>query len=146
MAKSNNLGETQIGRRFKAFRNHLDLTQSELASSLGINQSTVAGIEKGKFQPSLSIIINLMEIHHLSSDWLLTGRGGMVAETIEELTGNVDYSGFKEEIKDLLCHMERVPMVRDFILESFVVFKLRHKKKIRECLEKESDSRKSFSS
>jgi transcriptional regulator with XRE-family HTH domain len=129
----------EIGRRFKEFRLYLGLTQGEIAALLGITQTTITGIEKGKSLPTVPAILYLMANNNLSPVWLFTGKGEM-AEKLDEASD--DYDAYKEEAEDLIFHLKRVPAVRDFLLEKFVIFKLQNKKEILEFLENKGDQSK----
>ena len=53
----------------KTLRNHLLLTQEELAATLGVNSVTVCRWETGKCEPTMKAkraIKKLIEDHHLS--------------------------------------------------------------------------------
>lgn len=57
----------------KELREEKNITQSELASELGITRSTVAGYEtKGK-QPDYERLIEIAKFFDVSVDYLLTG-------------------------------------------------------------------------
>lgn len=45
-----------VGKRIKALRNERGLTQLELASSANISRSYLAGVETGKYNPSLKTL------------------------------------------------------------------------------------------
>ena len=44
----------------KQFRNDLNLSQEELANKTGVSRQTINSIEKGKFDPSLSLVFKLL--------------------------------------------------------------------------------------
>lgn len=64
-----------ISVRFKAFRKEQKLTQSQLARSLSVKQSTVSKIERGSKQLDQNIMRSLVEIFHININWILTGIG-----------------------------------------------------------------------
>jgi DNA-binding XRE family transcriptional regulator len=127
----------QIGGRLKIFRNHLGLIQAQLGKILDMNQTSITSIEKGKSLPTIPVIMYLRDHYHLSILWLLTGEGEMVDKTLEKGAKPVDYGEYKEEMKDLLFLLDNVQEVREFVLEQFVMYKFKHKKKIREALARE---------
>ena len=45
----------------KQFRNDLNLSQEELANKTGVSRQTINSIEKGKFDPSLSLVFKLLK-------------------------------------------------------------------------------------
>ena len=46
----------------KKFRNNLNLSQEELANKTGVSRQTINSIEKGKFDPSLSLVFKLLKV------------------------------------------------------------------------------------
>ena len=50
----------------KQFRNDLNLSQEELANKTGVSRQTINSIEKGKFDPSLSLVFKLLKVLELS--------------------------------------------------------------------------------
>lgn len=60
-----------IAVRIRALREQKNYTQSELAKMLGITRSSVNAWEMGISVPSTQYIIELAEIFHVSSDYLL---------------------------------------------------------------------------
>jgi transcriptional regulator with XRE-family HTH domain len=127
----------QIGGRLKIFRNHLGLIQAQLGKILDMNQTSITSIEKGKSLPTIPVLMYLREHYHLSILWLLTGEGEMIDENLEKKAEPVDYGEYKEEMKDLLFLLDNVQEVREFVLEQFIMYKFRNKKRIREALERE---------
>lgn len=135
MSKNDKFSKEEIGKRFKQCRVHLGLTQSAIAAMLGLTQTTIAGIEKGKSFPTIPTLLDLKKNNHISITWLLSGMGKMISEPMAVIGEDPQLSEYEEEIKDLLFYIKNIPMVRDYILEKFVVYKLRNKKEIQEYLE-----------
>ncbi len=126
----------QVGERFKKFRLSLGMIQGKMAEILGITQTTVTGIEKGKSMPTVYALLKLHEEYDLSITWLLTGKGKMHDEPLS-LDDDI-WGEYKEEIRELFRHVKDVPLVRDYILEQFYLFKLKNKKEILEYLKSKS--------
>lgn len=61
----------QLGQRIKSLRKQNKLTQDELASKLGINQSAVANYESGYSQPENAQMKKIANILGVSVDYLL---------------------------------------------------------------------------
>lgn len=49
----------KLGENLKKIRNRENITQIEIANTLGVNRSFVSNIENGKNNPTLSTITNL---------------------------------------------------------------------------------------
>ena len=62
---------TNIGNKIKMERTAKKLSQSELASALGITQDSISLWETGKRLPDTQYIILLCKFFEVSSDYLL---------------------------------------------------------------------------
>lgn len=60
-----------IADRIKSLREKTNKTQSELAKQLGITRSSVNAWEMGISVPSTQYIVELANIFHVSTDYLL---------------------------------------------------------------------------
>ncbi|MFX1414172.1 MAG: helix-turn-helix transcriptional regulator [Promethearchaeota archaeon] len=54
--------KTKIKARIKEIREELKLTQQELASKIGVSRQTIYFLEKGKYNPSLTISFKIAEV------------------------------------------------------------------------------------
>jgi len=72
--------QTSAGQRLKEARTHLGLTFRDFAFPLGVTHSAVAEWEKG-ISSKLSKVhtIAIQQVHGISANWLLTGKGTMMA-------------------------------------------------------------------
>ena len=52
--------------KLKVLRAERDLTQADLAESLGVSRQTINAIEKGKFDPSLPLAFKISALFELS--------------------------------------------------------------------------------
>lgn len=66
-------------------RKNLNLSQEELASKLGIGQTSISGYELGKNEPDISTLIKIADFFKVSLDTL-----------VERNYLNVDFSKFTE--------------------------------------------------
>lgn len=76
-----------IADNIKALRSSNGWTQSELAKKLGITRSSVNAWEMGISVPSTSYIVELAQLFHVSTDFLL----GL------KQNASIDISGLSEE-------------------------------------------------
>lgn len=60
-----------VAERIKSLREHMGITQAELAKQLGITRSSVNAWELGISVPSTQYIVELANIFKVSSDYLL---------------------------------------------------------------------------
>ena len=74
-----------IGKRIRKRRQELKLTQEDLASALGLTPQHISGIEQDKRNPSLSSLAKLAEELGITVDYLVTGKEGVIVDTIQRL-------------------------------------------------------------
>ena len=63
-----------IGNRIRKERERLSLTREKLAEMLNITPGYIADLERGEARLSVSGLINLCNLFHCSSDFILFGR------------------------------------------------------------------------
>ncbi len=63
-----------FGKRLRKIRELLNMNQREFAELLGISQTRLSQIEHDKHQPSIKILLPLIE-QNFNITWLLTGEG-----------------------------------------------------------------------
>lgn len=78
----------EVGERLKARRNELNLTQDQVAESLGITRQTMSNWENGRSYPDIERVIRLSELYALSLDELLKGDQKMVRHLQENTVVN----------------------------------------------------------
>ena len=60
-----------IGQRIRDLRKQKRMSQTELAKSAGVSQTTVTAWETGKAEPSSSAVARLAHIFNVTTDYLL---------------------------------------------------------------------------
>jgi len=71
-----------IGKRIRKRRQELKLTQEDLARALSLTPQHISGIEQDKRSPSLSSLAKLAEELGVTVDYLVTGKEGVIVDTI----------------------------------------------------------------
>ena len=71
-----------LGQRIRKRREILEITQQELAQALGMTPQYISAIEQGKYSPSLTALTKLAEELGVSVDYLLSGKEGIITDTI----------------------------------------------------------------
>jgi transcriptional regulator with XRE-family HTH domain len=61
-----------IGSRIRELRG--EMLQEELAEYLGISQGQLSKVERGKWGPTVEVLLRLVEKFGKSADWMLTGK------------------------------------------------------------------------
>jgi transcriptional regulator with XRE-family HTH domain len=62
-----------IGRRIRELRG-FDIKQAEFARRIGITQSYLSALERGKKEPGSAVLLAIRQQFGKSVDWLLTGE------------------------------------------------------------------------
>ena len=57
--------------RLKAARAGKDLSQQALADLVGVSRQTIAAVEKGDYNPTINLCINICKVLHKSLDEML---------------------------------------------------------------------------
>jgi len=58
------------------------MTQQELAQAVGMTPQHISAIEQDKWSPSLAILPKLAEVLGVSTDYLLSGKEGIITDVI----------------------------------------------------------------
>jgi len=81
-----------IGERIRKRRQALKITQQELAKALGVTPQHISGIEQEKRSPSLSFLSKLAEEMGVTTDYLLSGKEGIITDTIPAIKADKSFS------------------------------------------------------
>lgn len=65
---------TNISKRYRELREVNKLNQKDFAEKIGINQSSLSDIEKGRTKPSIETVIATSRHFSVSTDWILLGK------------------------------------------------------------------------
>ena len=92
--------------RIKELRKSKKITQKELASHLGIADSTLSYWEQGKYEPDINALRQLSKFFNVSIDYII---GGELSEQIKihnstESTVNEEYTPYSIKTDNLLLH------------------------------------------
>jgi transcriptional regulator with XRE-family HTH domain len=60
------LPTTTVGQRIRQHRQERNLTQTEVARHIGIQQSDLSRMEKGEYRVSLDVLFRLMQVFEMS--------------------------------------------------------------------------------
>ena len=69
--------DSTIGEKIKAFREDLDMNQTELGKMVNMTQRKISYIERGKYEPSIEDIKALCNFFNVSADYLLGLKKGL---------------------------------------------------------------------
>ena len=99
-----------IGKRIRKRRQELKFTQEDLASALGLTPQHISGIEQDKRNPSLSSLAKLAEELGITVDYLVTGKEGVIVDTIPAIKADKKLS--LESKKALVTLVQELYSVR----------------------------------
>jgi transcriptional regulator with XRE-family HTH domain len=71
-----------LGERILEKRKVLEITQQELAVSLGVTPQHISLLEQNKATPSLTLLAGLAKELGVSVDYLVSGKEGIITDTI----------------------------------------------------------------
>lgn len=90
-----------LGRKIKELRNKYRLTQTELATQIGVTKSTVAAYENDSRLPSYEVLIKMADVFKVSVDSLLLNRSEVI----------LDANGLKTEqlqmVENIITHFRK---------------------------------------
>ncbi len=122
----------EIGARMRKIRKALGYTQNKMVSHFDIGRANYSRIEKGEIFPGPVILSTLRTEFDVSLDWLVTNEGEMFVRDPEKKKKNqmdiLNLGDYPQEMRDLLLHMEKVPMVKHAVLGFFIEYIVKNKK------------------
>ena len=74
--------QVSLGQRIRKRRQILKITQQELAQAVGMTPQHISAIEQDKWSPSLVLLPKLAEVLGVSTDYLLSGKEGVITDII----------------------------------------------------------------
>ena len=129
----------EIGQRMRKIRKTLGLTQDQMVSPFTIGRANYSRIEKGEIFPQATILHTLRTKFNISLDWLISNEGEMYLNENKELIDTANFGEYADEVRDMLFHMENVPMIKHALLGYFIEYKVKNKKIIDEILQVEAN-------
>jgi transcriptional regulator with XRE-family HTH domain len=131
-----------IGYRLKKIREALNNSGPQMASEFGVMRSSYLRNENGKTCPGIITMQILGNRFNVSLDWLICEKGPMYYREKEqkqqELSKTVletnpapeTLDSLPGDIRELLDHMKRIPLLRYETLASFHKFKEEYKEMV----------------
>lgn len=120
-----------IGEKLRNIRDSLKLERFQMADRIGAYRTSYYRYEIGETSPQLTSLYHLGHTDNISMDWLILNRGPMhfkdIRATPEPPKETVPPIALERDVKELLEHMEKSPLLRHEILLMFYKFKEDHK-------------------
>lgn len=129
MVRENVELKKKIGTRIKKIRKAMNFSQEKMSGHFGVVRPSYIKYERGQVFPGPGALYGLLTNFNISLNWLIGNKGSMY---YKEEAQPVDPTGLQtviasEEVKELLQHMERIPLLRHEVLSFFYKFKLDYK-------------------
>ena len=83
-----NSGDLNLPSRFKLFRDHLGLSEKEMAEKLGVALTSWTSYELGTGVAEKDVLQNLANLG-CNIDWLLTGKGHMRRDRRQDIIDEI---------------------------------------------------------
>ena len=111
----------EFGKRIKEIRKQLPLSQIDFAAAIGISNTFLSEVEKGKFKPGYDFFINTIKKFNINTRYLATGEGDIFFKDRNETkTGTkINYGEHSEIIEEMLMYFEQAPVVKFAVLEFY---------------------------
>ena len=77
-----------LGQRIRQRRLALNITQQDLADALNVTPQHISVIEQDKATPSVTLLPKLAEQLGVSTDYLLSGKEGIITDIIPAIKAN----------------------------------------------------------
>jgi putative transcriptional regulator len=113
------LPSSPVGQRIRQHRLEHNLTQTELARQIGIQQSDLSRMEKGEYRVSLDVLFRILQVFEVSlgeffgdlAQHHLTSREGLLLESFRTLSRDsqqevLDFVAFKRQRGDEREHRD----------------------------------------
>ena len=89
-----------LGTRLKELRKELNKSQSFVAHDLSIGQTTYAGYELDKSEPSNEMLITLSDYYNVSTDYLLGHSNVKATQAEVDFSNKIEIKGIEQMIKE----------------------------------------------
>jgi transcriptional regulator with XRE-family HTH domain len=117
---------SDIQYRIAKIIEELDLTHESFASKLGVSRNTITNILNEKQKPTLEQITKIVTIYNINADWLLTGNGESISNSMKKYNINESEPQIIEDPKiemqnlkhELLLAKNQIIFLEKFIKET----------------------------
>ncbi len=116
-----------VGDKLRKARKPLKYSENEMADRLDAYRTSYHRYERGETSPQLTALYELARTFDISLDWLIADKGPMYykEKQVKEKPGPAADTpqAVREDINELLEHMEQIPLLRYEVLVMFHKFK-----------------------
>lgn len=137
----------EFGKRVRAVRKKLGISQKEFAKRSGVVPSYLSNIENGKGNPGYDFFLSLYREFDLNMDYLIGGSGPMFRKERGEMLTLLHLIKTQmpqppdlNSTENLIWYMERSPMFRNSILGFAARFFYETKDQVKSEIDQTTDS------
>ena len=112
-----------IVKRLRKVKDTLNISLTEISTTIGLSQSYLSDIFWGKANPNFEFFLQMGKKYRVSSDWIIHGNGKMFLEQ-SPLEPKEKFNAEKEIVKDVITSI-----LSDEMLFNQALFKMKVKKK-----------------
>lgn len=131
-----------VGYRLRKVRDNLTFTQDRMSVYFEMGRANYAKYENGETFPNPLVLEKLSTAFDVSLDWLMCAKGPMFFKEKEQKQEEEDKQAqakekaqvreqeerpLSEEYRELLAHMDQIPLLRHELLAFFYRFRLENK-------------------
>ena len=102
-----------IGERITALRKEKNISQTELASRLGVSRQAVSKWEQGTSSPDTAKLIQLAELFDTEVEYLATGIKPEPKSVVLNVVETVERVEEKVVVKEVIRHVRRKPVKKN---------------------------------
>lgn len=129
----------QAGKRLKAVRRELNISQKDFAARLDVSGSYLSEIESGKTKPGYNFLTSIAKEFRVNPSWLLLEEGEMFLgkENASSISfGENEFGDQTQRVKELLEYFKQSPLVQSTILSYAGKFLYDNEESIRKDIDK----------
>ncbi len=122
----------EMGERIKSVRSHLKFLQKEFAETLGVSAPALSEVEKGKFKPSIELLMGLVENYEVNLYYILFNEPPMfIAPTHRSSLVSPRFSVKLEDVREFIKTFEQSDILQYRVMELFKTMKRKEKEKLK---------------
>lgn len=101
-----------IGDTIRKYRKENNMTQEDVAVSLGISTPAVNKWERGVTMPDIALLAPLAKLFHITTDQLLSFKSDLSDKEVGDIVQDINHSFEREEFSSVFSRIEA--LVREY--------------------------------
>ena len=130
--------QIEFGKRIKEIRKRLHISQKDFAAAIGISNTFLSEVEKGKFKPGYDFFINTIKQFNINTRYLATGEGDLFFKSDNDTKKEIkiNFGEYSEIIEEMLMYFEQAPVVKLAVLEFYKNYMYKNSHFVKEEVER----------